>query len=254
MSIVQIIGAGNMPARLAALFWVGLERGASIIVAADPPSSGKTTTLSALLAFTPPDTLVYFTRGQGETFSLPVLSTSFPTYLLINEMSDHIPVYTWDDHARRAFQLLSEGYSLASTMHADSVQGVLSQLEGDLQIPRSQIANLTFIVPMYIGRGEGTVRRVTEVAFLQPDGATGVAMGTIAAWDRDADAFDIFPEPAQRDVFARWAKLTPGQLAAELDRREGFLETLRQTNVESVREVSLAIEGFYDQVIKATQP
>ena len=27
-------------------------------------------------------------------------------------MSDHIPVYTWDDNARRAFQLLADGYSL----------------------------------------------------------------------------------------------------------------------------------------------
>ena len=103
MSIIEIVNAGNLNARLAAMLWIAMERGASLIVAADPPSSGKTTTLSALLAFTPPDTAVYFTRGQGETFSLPPRSDAYPTYILINEMSDHIPVYTWDGNARRVF-------------------------------------------------------------------------------------------------------------------------------------------------------
>ena len=58
MSIIEIVNAGNLNARLAAMLWIAMERGASLIVAAEPPSSGKTTTLSALLAFTPPDTVV----------------------------------------------------------------------------------------------------------------------------------------------------------------------------------------------------
>jgi hypothetical protein len=249
MSVVEIINAGSMSARLAAMFWIGMERGASIIVAADPPSAGKTTTLSALLAFTPPDTLVYFTRGQGETFSLPPLTDSVPTYLLINEMSDHIPVYTWDDHARRAFELLAEGYSMATTMHADTLEGVLQQLEGDLSIPRSQIAKLTFVVPLYIGGTQGPIRRVARVHFLQPSG-NGVAAGDLASWERDGDTFTLLSDPAQRAAFAHWAGLSEQELDAELDRREGFLRQLQSKGVESVREVSLAIEGFYDEVLK----
>src|ERR1700694_2361694 len=37
MSIVEIMQSGTLPPRLAAAFWLGLERGASIILAADPP-------------------------------------------------------------------------------------------------------------------------------------------------------------------------------------------------------------------------
>jgi hypothetical protein len=249
MSIVQIIRAGNMSARLAALFWVGFERGASIIVAADPPNSGKTTTLSALLAFTPPDTLVYFTRGQGETFAVPARTGAHPTYLLINEMSDHIPVYTWHDHARRAFELLSEGYSLATTMHDETVQGVISQLAGELRIPARQVENVTFIVPMYIGRAPEFSRRITEIAFLRPGGDGEVSAGKLAVWDSEKDVFELFPDAAAREAFAKWAKLSVTELDSEIDRREGFLQTLDTTGVEDLREVTLAIEGFYDEVL-----
>ena len=58
LSITQIIGAGTMTPRIAAMFWLAVERGASIILAADPPGAGKTTILTALLAFARPDASV----------------------------------------------------------------------------------------------------------------------------------------------------------------------------------------------------
>ena len=119
------------------MLWIAMERGASLIVAADPPSSGKTTTLSALLR-------LHAARYGGRTSPaawarrsrFPRALTRYPTYILINEMSDHIPVYTWDDNARRAFELLAEGYSMATTMHDETVEGVIGQLREDLSIPR----------------------------------------------------------------------------------------------------------------------
>ncbi|OGO51358.1 MAG: hypothetical protein A2148_10690 [Chloroflexi bacterium RBG_16_68_14] len=91
LSIVQILQEGTMPPRLAAAFWLGLERGASFIFAADPPGAGKTTILTALLSFAPADTVAYFTRGWGETFDLPPPGDGYPTYLLVNEMSATSP-------------------------------------------------------------------------------------------------------------------------------------------------------------------
>ena len=255
MSIIEIIRAGNMTARVAAMLWVGLERGASLIIAADPPNSGKTTTLSALLSFTPPDTAVYFTRGQGEAFALPPLSTSYPTYILINEMSDHIPVYTWDENARRAFQLLAEGYSMATTMHDESVEGVLQQLRGDLNIPPQHITKMTFIMPMYIGRvlgpaivhsdgpAPGALRRVLEVALLGSDGED-VSVTTIASWKIESDSFDILSTPQQKEALARWAGLSVKELDEAIDKREGFLNTLLSAGVTSIPEVNSAIEAF----------
>ena len=134
MSVVELIEAGNMDSQVAAMFWIAMERGASLIIAADPPSSGKTTTLSSLLTFTRPDTAVYLHGGQGETFALPRVSHSYDTYILVNEMSDHIPVYTWDD-TRDAPSLLSEGLQPRTTMPLHTVQGVISQLETTWRYP-----------------------------------------------------------------------------------------------------------------------
>ncbi|HUF54119.1 MAG TPA: hypothetical protein VMR52_10155 [Dehalococcoidia bacterium] len=245
MSIAELIMAGNMSTQVAAMFWVAMEKGASLILAADPPHSGKTTTLSALLSFTLPNTLVYFTRGVGETFTLPPVSPNYHTYILVNEMSDHIPVYTWDDHARRAFELLHEGYRLGTTMHADTVDGVLSQLEGDLGIPKRHVAGLTFIVPMYIGRRGpyGYERRITEVAMLE-SAADGYRVSQAAVWDREEDTHRLFPKNGVRDALAQWAGMTPVKLDVAIAARQTFLENLINAGTTSIPEVNAALLAF----------
>jgi hypothetical protein len=257
MSIIELIKAGNLDSRLAAMLWVAMERGASLIVAAEPPSSGKTTTLSALLTFTPPETAVYFTRGMGETFSLPPRSDAYPTYILINEMSDHIPVYTWDDNARRAFELLAEGYSMATTMHDETVEGVVRQLREDLSIPAEHIAKLTFVMPLYVGRvfsasasaRPGPMRRVQEVAMLDRQGDQ-IAVKRIARWKMEDDSFEVLPKAEDRDALASWAGISPDELTAEMAKREGFLTTLLNTGATSIPEVNNAVESFYEEIIR----
>jgi len=257
MSIIELINAGNMNARLAAMLWIAMERGASLIVAAEPPSSGKTTTLSALLAFTPPDTAVYFTRGQGETFSLPPRSDSYPTYILINEMSDHIPVYTWDDNARHAFALLADGYSMATTMHDETVEGVIRQLREDLSIPAEHIAKLTFIITMYVGGlggpsaalRTGMMRRIQEVAMLGLNDDE-ISANSIVTWDLNSDSFEVLPKTEHREGFGRWAGMSAEDVDTEIERREGFLTALQNTGVTSIPEVHSAIESFYEEAIK----
>jgi hypothetical protein len=247
MSIVEIIRAGSLSSRLAALFWLGMERGASLIVAAEPPSAGKTTTLTALLAFTPPDTVAYFTQGVGESFAVPPLSPSHPTYILINELSDHLPVYTWGPYARRAFELLAQGYSLASTMHADRVEEVLGQLEGELAIPRAHLARLTFIVCLRVGYAGQPRRRLEEVAFLQPDAAQGYRVLPLARWRAEDDSFLLLEDGEARRAFAAWAGLEEAALEGALGERQRFLDELLAQGVTAIPAVAEAIEAFYRQ-------
>jgi hypothetical protein len=253
MSIVEILRAGNMPPRLAALFWLAMERGASLIVAADPPSAGKTATLTALLSMTPPETVAYFTRGVGEPFALPPRNPDHATYILVNEMSDHLPVYTWDEYARRAFELLAEGYSLATTVHASTVDEVIAILRDEIGVPDRQIANLTFIVPLHLSYGPGGVhsarRRVSDVAFLRPQG-DGFGYRTIVRWDEHGDSFSILESEDDRREFAAWCGLTPEEMAGEVERREAFLERLLSDGASSIPEVNAAIERFYADEIR----
>lgn len=243
LSIVQILQEGTMPPRLAAAFWLGLERGASFLFAADPPGAGKTTILTALLTFAPADTVAYFTRGWGETFDLPPPSDGYPTYLLVNEMSDHLPVYSWGPYVLRIFELLTEGYSLCTTVHADTVEGVIEQME-EVGVPREHLAELTFVVPLAVAHRDGRVlRRVREVSLFAP-GDGGLQVRRIAAWDERRDAFAALEEAEERAVLAERLGLKKKALDRELARREAFLQRLLAEGIAETEAVQEAVDAF----------
>ena len=242
LSIVEIMQAGTLPPRLAAAFWLGLERGASFIFAADPPGAGKTTILTALLTFVRPDTVAYFTRGWGETFDLPPASDDYPTYLMVNEISDHLPVYSWGPYVVRIFELLEEGYSLCSTVHADTVEGVIEQMRDEVGVAPEHLANLTFVVPMVIENREGeTLRRVSDVGLIR-DG--GKSVERIATWDSKRDAFSVLDDESARAALADRLGMDESTLVAELDRREAFLQRLLDDGVSDIPAVEEAVAAF----------
>ncbi len=244
LSIVQIIQSGTMPPRLAAAFWLGMERGASFALASEPPSSGKTTILTALLTFASPDTVAYFTRGWGETFELPPPDDGYPTYLMVNEMSDHLPVYSWGPYVIRIFELLTEGYSLCTTMHADTIDEAIEQFEDELGVPPEHLAQLTFLVPIAVRYGNGrTLRRVLEVGLLGA-GEDGPTVQRIATWDERHDAFSVLEEESQRDALAERLGLSPAVLEHELARREAFLQRLVADRVRGIAAVQHAVDAF----------
>jgi hypothetical protein len=136
-------------------------------------------------------------------------------------------------------------------MHDTSVEGVLGQLERELRIPKTHLAQLTFVVPMYIGRlGQRLVRRIEEIAFLQPKG-NGYSVTRIVDWDRESDTFSMFGDEAARQAFAAWARLSPDVLDEQIKERAGFLDALRNTGANSPQEVGAAIESYYEQMLRA---
>ena len=244
MSIVEIMQSGTLPPRLAAAFWLGLERGASIILAADPPGAGKTTIMTALLALAPPEMVAYFTRGWGETFDLPPPSDAYPTYIMVNEMSDHLPVYSWGPYVVRTFELLNEGYSLCTTVHAETIEGVLEQLEEDNGVPRAHLTNLTFIVPLAIGHRDGqSIRRVRDVGVIEPDG-----IERVATWDEKRDEFSVLESAEQRALLAKRLRMDAVAFDSSLSELEAFLQKLLSDGVSDIEPVQAAIEAFREGV------
>ena len=245
LSITEIVRAGTMPPRVAAMLWLAMERGLSIVLAADPPGAGKTTILTALLAFAPPDASVYFTRGWGETFRLPPRQDGdAPTYILINEISDHLPVYSWGPYVQRAFELMADGYALASTMHADTVDGVIAQLRDECDVPERLLGNLALVVPLYVGASGGRrIRRVSEVAVLEPLGPA-YDRCSVARWRPDGDAYDVLATPAEINALARRLGMEEGEFIDALHRRETFLEMLIAEGVVEIDEVQSRVGAF----------
>ncbi len=134
MSAVEIIRSGSLDARLMATLWAVVSRRRGVMLASEAPQAGKTTTLSALVDFLPDETVGVFLRGWGQDTSWTDEVGPDRAYLLVNEMSDHLPIYVWGPNARAALRLAGSGYGIGATMHADSLDEAVDCLRGT---PRS---------------------------------------------------------------------------------------------------------------------
>ncbi len=188
MSVTALLAAGNMDARTAALCGMTIGAHGSILIAAEHPHSGKTTTLTALLDFLPLATRRVFIRGWAETFDYLGQTRPHDTLLLANELSSHLPVYLWGPKAVRVFATLREGYALGSTLHADGAEEAVAQLTDELGVPAADLARVDLLMVMRIygtSRG-GYARRVVSLHHLAA-GDGGVAMTPLVEHDVDED-------------------------------------------------------------------
>ena len=169
LSVTRLIAAGSLSSELAAVLWLLLEHGRSIIVSSPPQQAGKTTTLTALLSFVRDDAVGYFSRGADEEFDVPPLTAGVPTFLMISELSDHLPIYTWGKPAQRAFALVAQGYALASTLHARDAQETLALLADDAGVDRAHLGSLGVVLSLRLRlHGREPERHACELALITP--------------------------------------------------------------------------------------
>jgi hypothetical protein len=245
MSITQLLEAGNLDARTAALCGMAIESHGSLLIAAEQPHSGKTTTLTALLDFLPNATRRIFIRGWAETFDYLGQTRPDATVLLANELSSHLPVYLWGPKAVRVFETLRGGYALASTLHADSCDEALAQLIDELGVDPGDLARVHLLVVMriYATSGGGYARRVVSVHRLAPRGGT-VAAIPLVRHDEGADTHE-HEESAEIDLLD---SLRPGAgrevVAGELERRTEHLTGLLGRGCRAVPEVRAALASY----------
>jgi hypothetical protein len=280
-SVVELIRAGTLDAELAALLWLLLEARQPLLVAAERGRTGKTTTLNALLDFLPPGTRRIELQGIAETFDwlpharelgwrgerTPVPGTPPPphadehcepgsTYLIAHELSDHLPAYTWGDHARVAVRAISAGYGLGATIHADSLEEVFDALHRppvaltDDELSRLGAVLILRAVPPPPGDiHAGPMRRVIAAHWVRPlardvhGHLQRLGPAVLTTWNAEEDAFEHFawgvlPELADR--VGRHA----GDFEIEQQRRRDYLAGLAAAGVVGVDEVRTAIDGY----------
>jgi hypothetical protein len=245
MSITQLIEAGNMDARTAALCGMTIESHGSLLIAAEQPHSGKTTTLTALLDFLPNATRRIFIRGWAETFDFLGQTRPEATLLLANELSSHLPVYLWGPKAVRVFEALQRGYAIASTLHADTCDEALAQLVGELGVQRNDLArvHLLMVMRVYATSSGGYARRVVSVHHLVPRGGT-VAAVPLVEHDEGADSLE-HDESAELDLLQGLRPNVDREgLAQELDRRSTHLTELVRRGCRGIPEVRAALASY----------
>lgn len=267
MSAVELIGTPTIDARLMATLWAVVARRRSVMLSSEAPQAGKTTALSALVDFLPDDTTGIFVRGWWEEYDWLDEIEPGTGYLLINEMSDHLPIYVWGRAARGALILAGKGWGLGATMHADSLPEAIGALRDGLGATDADLAGLTVYLQYsaYLTPA-GMYRRVEEAWHLRL-GADGtldpIRLGAIGG-DRSPSltgaqrlpsppilpddggrtARPFVHEPAGYAALAASFGLDPSAFDAELERRQTFLEDLAERGVCDPPAVARAIRDY----------
>ena len=212
----------------AANLWAGLARRHSLLVVASASGVGKTTLLTALLAFLPPNTRRVYPRGCFESFAFLSDPTINPheTALLVNEISPHLPVYLWGPAVERTLEAAQRGFQLLATAHADSVLDLVGALTGSpLHIPVAETAALEFVVVLARDVDKPSGRHVRGIWRLEPS-RDGVVLRTL---------------PAQGGAVSDISHETPFWFPSpELADRQRILEDLRHRRV-----AQLALERLF---------
>jgi hypothetical protein len=184
MSAVEIVESGSLDARLMATLWAVTSRRRSVMLASEAPMAGKTTTLSALVDFLPPGTVGVFLRGWRSDFGWTDEIGPERGYLLVNEMSNHLPIYVWGPNARGALELAGRGYGMGATMHADTLTEALDLLRGEVGATDVDLAGLTIYLQYSAYRTPaGMYRRVEEAWHLRLDASGALEPVRLAAID-----------------------------------------------------------------------
>jgi type IV secretory pathway ATPase VirB11/archaellum biosynthesis ATPase len=126
ISLADLAGQGVIQAPQAASLAAHIRAGRSLVVAALRSGTGKSTLAHALIDDIDPDRNPVYIRGTYEPFDWLAYSQSAQTTLLINEISDHLPVYCWGDCAKQVLFLAGGGYQVIATLHADSPESFLA--------------------------------------------------------------------------------------------------------------------------------
>lgn len=241
MSVTELVAAGNMDTRTAALCGMTLEAHGSMLIAAEHPHSGKTTTLTALLDYVPNRTRRIFIRGWAETFDYLGQTRPEETILLANELSSHLPVYLWGPKAVRVFETLGHGYALGSTLHADSADEAIEQLTGELGVPARDLArvHLLMVMRIYGTSHGGYARRVVSVDQLADDDAT-VARTSLVVHDPEGDQHR-HDEDAEIGFLAALRGEDAARVREELARRATLLDSLIRLRTFGIPQVRAAL-------------
>ena len=241
LSIAQIIALHSVDAETVALVWLMLEHGASLTVAGptEPvPGAGKSTVLHALLQFLPTGSAVAYMSGKYESFAFTALPESNPanTYALCSEISDHQTTYMWGAVARRYLMLPAQGYHIATSVHADTIDDVLHLYQHDLHLRAEDIRRLGLIINTgLVGPAKTQRRRWLTTYFLQPQldprHPKVITPLLLSHWNQAQDTF----EHADQSVLAELAAYTGLSLA-------DFADALKQRS-ECLRELAQKRQG-----------
>jgi flagellar protein FlaI len=265
---VDLIQRGTFSTEQMAYFWLAIENNRSLIFSGGT-GSGKTTSMNAVSMFVPEDAKVVsiedtremtlphdnwiqsLTResitseGRGEVTMYELLQAALrqrPEYLLVGE------IRTEQNVAFTFFQAIGTGHTAYTTIHAESVEGVLNRLENEpLNVPTQMVLELDIIsIQKQTFMDGDRVRRNDGVTEILPGGNAEDSVRAIDIFARDADE-DTIQRVNNSQVLQDIADdrgWSGRELAEELRKRREFLQYMVDNDISDYHDVTSAIHMF----------
>jgi type IV secretory pathway ATPase VirB11/archaellum biosynthesis ATPase len=165
LTLADLVGKGTLNYGQAGWLADQVRNGGSVIVAALHSGTGKSTLARALIDQLPPERTRVYLRGQAETFTWTGRQPPESTTILVNEMSEHLPVYCWGRCVRAVLRLAVAGYQVIATIHADTPGALFSLLRSPgIGASEAEIVALNIVVFLDITTGgERTVAGIVRL-------------------------------------------------------------------------------------------
>lgn len=270
---IDLMKSGSASAEMIAYFWYMVEYLNSALIVG-PPAVGKTSTLNSILMLVPPNTKIFSIEETREinilhpnwvaasTRETSNTSASFrgtdtvidlfelvkmamrqrPTYLAVGEVRGK--------EAYTLFQAMSTGHTTYSTMHAESMSTLLNRLESEpLNVPRILVSYLkTVIIAHFIRKGQGTIRRITEVnEIVGVDSKTGeVIYNRAFSYDSRTDTHVFSGYSLLLKKIAALRNIDEEALMKEFQDRISLIDGLANKENLEYREIAETVSRYYN--------
>jgi len=118
----------------------------SYLVVAIPRFAGKTTVMKAMLAHAPEGIPIQTVEDDG-TEVPRLLAASKGGYIVVPEIAKMMQHgYIWGAPVRKVFEGVGDGVSLATALHAPSMEEAMGQITGDNGVPDKDAQKLELVV------------------------------------------------------------------------------------------------------------
>ena len=269
---VELIKYGTASPEIVAYLWLSVEHGESAIICGGT-ASGKTATLNAMSLFIPPGAKVVTmedtreinlphenwipgtTRsGVGERGPDGKAAGEIDMYDLVRAALRQRPNYIIVGEVRgketyTMFQAMATGHTTFSTMHADSVKGMVNRLENPpINCPRILLTALrNVIIQTHARVGMGMVRRIKqliEIVGFEPE-TNELISNTVYEWDQASDKFIFKGHSFLFDKIMEMKNLTHEELTEEFERRVDIVKYMVAKDIADHREIWGLIREYY---------